>query len=1088
MWIGRCPARGTRGWGSSVVLVIGIAPLALAALSTTAWSSSPRWLSDPSCGVLIVVPRPGAPVIALPHTFIRAGSDSVWSSRGPWRPGLDYSLDRVHGELRLLRDALPGETLSVRACWLLNPPPLEVQRYRYHPASISAPESAAASRGPIEPRPVTAHAAAPPSGASLALTGNKTLAVEFGSSQDAVLRQSLDLALSGSLAPGVQLTGVLTDRNTPISAAGSTVDLQAVDQVRLELTAPQGGATLGDLSLRFEDGEFARLERRLQGVRAEWSAAGVRAVASAASAAGEYHRLQFFGVDGQQGPYQLTDRDGGAGIAVVAGSEIVNLDGVRLTRGESADYSMDYERARVNFSSRHLITSASRITVDYQYALRRYKRNFTAASVGWDRGAIHAYTRLLSEADDRGRPLGAVLDAGDRLALAAAGDSASRAIGPGVTAGGGDYDTVRVGARLVYAFAGPDSGRYSVQFAPVGAGRGDYSDSAVVSGRTAYRFVGSGVGAFVVGRALPLAESRRLLAAGAGARFGALSVEVEGAASHHDLNTFSSLDDGGDAGYAARARVRLEGRPGWPGGRAALEIDGRGVDRRFAPFARLELPFEAEHWALPAAADFEHARRLGASGEWWPGPGGVLRAEAGRIATPDGYSSRRAAMQWSREGTLATHAQWERSAAERAGWKHADGGRDRVAGDARWMLRWVVPLLRFERDERRFPSDTGRVGDRFVAAGGELGTGSALAWHALGGLDVRRDARATASGFEDQSESRAWRFALESPAGGVFGASLLAQRRDVRPLADPRRTRSDLATARLRAERPRHGLKGELDLEIGSEGENRRDRTVVFVGAGRGAYDAFGNFVGTGDYNLVLTVSPTLERLARAATRARTAWSFGGGDAWRGSRMEFTFESEARRRGDLHAGDPFVSPGAALGDPGLVRGAILQRLESELAPQSRAAALRLRLERRVTADRSFDNFAQSTDQRELSGRWRARPGARVSIEVELTARRQSADQALSSLAGYHRVLEGREVSAQLILTPDARLRMVGATDVSWTRPAGQEIATRIIQVGPDLGVTVGRRGHGEFSARRAFVSGPPAVALIPTADPAGAPR
>jgi len=1063
-----------------------IACVAALALMPRPASPADAPLSDPSCGEIVLVTRPDAPVIALPHGFVRAGSDSVWSARGPWRAGVDYSLERVRGELRLLREIVPGESLHVRTCWLLDPPPLELQRDHYRPAAAAA-ESASRAVPETAPRPVTAHAAAPPPGASLALTGNKTLAVEFGSSQDAVLRQSLDLALSGSVAPGVQLTGVLTDRNTPITAAGSTLELQSVDQVRLELAAPQGGATLGDLSLRFDDGEFARLERRLQGVRGEWSAAGVHLVASFASAAGEYNRLQFFGVDGQQGPYPLTDRDGGVGVSVVAGSEIVTLDGQRLVRGGSADYSMDYEGARLSFTNRRLITSASRITVDYQYALRRFKRNFSGASARWDHGAVHGYTRVLTEGDDRGSPLGAVLDAGDRLALAAAGDSANRAIGLGVTVGGGDYDTVRVATRLTYAFAGPDSGQFSVQFALVGTGRGDYADSAVVAGRTVYRYVGVGLGRFVVGRALPFAESHTLWAAGTGVRMGALALEAEGALSHHDFNTFSTLDDGADAGFAGRLKARLEGHPALLPGRAALELEGRDVDRRFAPFTRLEMPFEAEHWGLPPAADFEHAKRLGAAGEWWPRAGGDLRAEGGEAFTPDGYSAKRAAVVWSGAGAFLTHAQWERSAAERAGWAYPNGGRDRAYADARWALRWVSPLVRFERDQRRFPSDTGQVGDGFVAGGAELASGSAVSWRALTGVDVRRDAREEATGFVDQSEARTLRFSLDSPGGGNLGASLIAQRRDVRPLANPTRTRSDLASARLRAERPRFGLKGELDLEIGSEGENRRDRSVVFVGSGQGAYDQYGNFVGVGDYNLVLSVSSTLERLARAATHARASWVFGSGEAWRGSRAEFTYESGAWRPGDLKPTDPFIAPGALISDPGLERGSVLQRLESDFAPQSRAAAIRLRLERRANADRSFDQFAQTTDQRELSARWRARPGPRVSAEIELTARRQAADQQAIATA-FHRVLEGREASAQLILTPDARLRLVGAADVNWTRPEGQIDATRIIQVGPDLGVTVGHKGHGEISARRAFQSGPPAVALIPTADPAGAPR
>src|SRR6185503_15242980 len=113
--------------------------------------------------------------------------------------------------------------------------PTELQFQRYRPSSASLPDSLTGNPrtpGTTPARPVTSRSTVTaPAGASLNFTGNKTVTVDFGSSQDAFLRQSLDLAVSGSLAPGVQLTGVLSDRNTPLSASGSTQDLQSLDRV-----------------------------------------------------------------------------------------------------------------------------------------------------------------------------------------------------------------------------------------------------------------------------------------------------------------------------------------------------------------------------------------------------------------------------------------------------------------------------------------------------------------------------------------------------------------------------------------------------------------------------------------------------------------------------------------------------------------------------------------------------------------------------------------------------------------------------------------------------------------------------------------
>jgi len=1050
---------------------------------------------DPGCGTLVVVQRADVLLYRLPRIFLRAGSDSAWSRAGPWRRGTDYAIEPLRGELRLLRPPLPGDTLRVAACWLLAPPVLEWEMQRYRPArppgafdSAAAPlrESPAPGAHPVTARsPLVA-----PAGASLAVNGNKTIAVEFGSSQDAFLRQSLDLAVSGTLSPGVQLTGVLSDRNLPLTSAGSTQDLQALDRVLVELTAPRGSAALGDVSLSLQQGEFGRLDRRVQGARGEWAVGGFRGLVAAASSQGEYLRVQFQGSEGLQGPYQLRDRGGNAGISVVAGSEVVTVDGARMARGEGADYAIDYERARLTFTNRRPITATSRITVDYQYTLNRYRRNLVSAAGRWESGRFRLHTETISESDDQGRPLDLTLSAEDLAVLAVAGDSAALALGPGVVAGRGDYDIVRVAADTLayYAYAGPDSGDFSVQFARVGDGLGEYADSLLSSGRTAYRWMGAGGGAFRVGRALPLAESHQLWSLGTGVKAGALQLDLEGAVSKFDPNTFSIRDDGGHTGGAGRVSAGLEGRLPGVLGAGGLLLAARAVGERFAPFARFERPFEQDDWGLPVSGELQHARRMEFTGFLRPRAGGELRALAGRLTLPGGFSSWRRGLEWQRAGRIGTRARWERADATQPGLRLADGGRERWSGELHLRLPWLEPVLRTESDERRFAGDTARTGERSRETGAELRSPARLAWRAVAGWSLRRDGRLMTGNFVDQSQARTLRFALETPVEAALSAVLNLQRRQIEPLADPRRSRSDLASVRLKGEHARRGLRGHLDLEITSEGENRRLRRAVYVGAGRGGYDALGNYTGTGDYDLVVVVNETFTPVARAATGARAEWQLAGQGAWRGTRAGFDFETESRRRGELRALDPFLAPGAALSDPMLSRASVLQRLEAEVAPESRLAALRLRAERRVTGDRAYENFAQTLDDRIVSARWRARPGAAVGTELEARSRRRVAIQALAGGAGYARTLVEQTGAGQLVYTPGAKLRAVGTLEFTRSRSEGAMEYTRTVRLGPDLGYSFSKRGRAELRLRRTFVAGPPAVNLLPTADPAGVPR
>src|SRR5262249_16888392 len=161
---------------------------------------------------------------------------------------------------------------------------------------------------------------------------------------------------------------------------------------------------------------------------------------------------------------------------------------------------------------------------------------------------------------------------------------------------------------------------------------------------------------------------------------------------------------------------------------------------------------------------------------------------------------------------------------------------------------------------------------------------------------------------------------------------------------------------RLHGEHHPSGLSGRLDLEVTGDGETRRERSVVFVGAGRGSYDALGNYVGTGDYTLAIGVAAGFDRVSRAGTRGPLGRDLAPGA---GGRTAVGCETETRGRGDLGAWDPWIAPAKVLGDLGLALGSLRQRLESELLPESRVAALRLRLERQVSSDRQYQNFAQT---------------------------------------------------------------------------------------------------------------------------------
>lgn len=1059
----------------------------IVAAAVGATATRARAAEDPSCGTMAVVMRQDALVYRLPRTFLRPGSERVVSRGLAWHVGVDYVFDFLRGEFRLLHDPLPGDTVWVTACGLINAPPLD--RYRLElrpPGSLALPTADTAQR--VSPRAgVSSNRFGDVAGVNLAVSGSKSLAIDFGSNQDAFLRQSLDLTVSGNVAPGVELTGVLSDRNTPLSAEGSTRDLQTLDRVLLELKSATTTVQLGDVDVAIEQGEFGRVRRHLQGINAGYRRGAQAFQLAAASAPGEYRRFEFLGTEGYQGPYALEGLD--AATAVVRGSEIVTLDGDRMSRGGSADYAMDYDAGRITFTNRRSITASSRIAVQYQRATSQYQRRLVSASGRVGGPNAFVYSGLVSESDDRGRPTTGTLGVQDIATLSFAGDSASRAILPEVTAGGGDYDTTRVGSGvLTYVYVGPAAGRFTVPFANVGVGNGDYEAFPVAAG-TAYRYLGENLGAYRLGRLLALPQSHQLVQLGGGLRAGSLKAEAEVAVSRFDANTFSPRDDGNNVGGGARGRIGLETtrRDGWLR-RAGLVLSGRGVEQRFVPFERLSDAFEGERWGLARAADLDRRREGGVEAYLGSPTVGELSGTLGRLTTPSGFDADRRELNFRRDGRLATRAAYAWAHGSDPAARHPDGGRERMSLRTALRMKWLEPAVTLESDARRAPTDSLASGTRTRSGGIELASGERFRWHASAGVELRRDALASSVGFSDQGETRVARGSLRSPEQSAWGGEVRFEHRALEPLAAPVRTRSELGGLRLRAEQKRMGLRGNVDLEIAGDGESRRERRVVFVGTGAGSYDALGNFVGTGDYTVVIVVAPEFDRISRATTSAHAGWEFAPAPAWRGSRAGFDFESETRRRGDLAVMDPWVAPGVVLHDVAFARASLRQRFETELAPGARAMALRFRLERQVSADRAFQNFAQTLDRRSAALRWRTRPGKAVTTELEGALRREAADQVVSGGASRGQTIEESSLSSQLIVTPGPRLRTVAAAEAVWSRAQGAVERTRTLRIGPDVGFDIGSKGHAELGLRRGFVGGAPPVSLLPSRDPAGPAR
>ena len=175
----------------------------------------------------------------------------------------------------------------------------------------SAPSVAAASAAP---------AAVASPGDGITFSGLKTVSVEMGANRGASLEQSLDLTVRGRVAGDVEVAAMLSDQRLPFEPDGSSRELEDLDRLSLQIRSSKAEATMGDFFLDGIPGQFARMTRRLEGVRGQALVGGASWNVAAASTKGEKRTLEFR--ERTPGPFSRRERWPAADApGVVAGSE-----------------------------------------------------------------------------------------------------------------------------------------------------------------------------------------------------------------------------------------------------------------------------------------------------------------------------------------------------------------------------------------------------------------------------------------------------------------------------------------------------------------------------------------------------------------------------------------------------------------------------------------------------------------------------------------------------------------------------------------------------------------------------------------------
>ena len=409
-------------------------------------------------------------------------------------------------------------------------------------------------------------------------SGSIMRGLSVGNNTNSIVNSNLNLQLAGKINNDIDVLAAISDDNNPIQPEGNTQDLQDFDQVYVQFSKNKNQLVVGDFLMnKPANSYFMNYYKKSRGLHVASDVKLKNGILlqnqiEAAISRGRFVRNTFNGTEGNQGPYRLTGSNGELFIIIISGTESVYLDGEKLNRGEQNDYVIDYNTGEITFMPKRLISSFSRIVVEFQYSDRNYARTVLTAMSSVQKKQSNYYIQIYSEQDNKNQPFQQSLSDSNKALLASIGNETDLAVVSGESAKRGfasgkilyrKIDTLAFSQIFIYSpTQGEDSNYYEVKFSYVGNSKGNYVQSASAANGRVFKWVepinGIPQGDFEPIIKLIAPNKRQMLSAGyifdnKKSKF----LQLEFAGSNDDKNTFSTLGNSDNLGLALRLNARL---------------------------------------------------------------------------------------------------------------------------------------------------------------------------------------------------------------------------------------------------------------------------------------------------------------------------------------------------------------------------------------------------------------------------------------------------------------------------------------------------------------------------------------------------
>lgn len=408
-------------------------------------------------------------------------------------------------------------------------------------------------------------------------TGNISRGITVGNNQSASLQSNLDIRLSGNITEDIEIQAVITDNTLPLQAEGYTYQLQEFDKVFIRLKKDKTILTAGDFEVQAPSNYFLKYNKKSKGALLSHSWISTKNKSDTATnnvsfsygiSKGKYARNVFRGVDGNQGPYKLTGNNNEMFIVVLSGTERVYVNEELLQRGYDNDYVIDYNLAELRFTNKRIISSESRIVVEFEYSDKNFARNLITSSYSFSNSKTNYYVNVFMENDLKNQPLQQTLNDNDINKLSIAGDDQSKWFESAIDslAFNSDFvmyamvDTVGFDSVLVYS-TNPLVANYRAFFTFVGKGKGNYRLSRSIANGRVFEWVqpinNIPQGEYEPIKVLIPPNKHNQVSAGINHKINDnLDFGIELSLSNRDINTFSNIDNKDNTGTATKIYIQ----------------------------------------------------------------------------------------------------------------------------------------------------------------------------------------------------------------------------------------------------------------------------------------------------------------------------------------------------------------------------------------------------------------------------------------------------------------------------------------------------------------------------------------------------